>query len=69
MNIKNIFKYKPQNKYDFNIQTTENAVIQDLNTAKIEKKVCTSLNENLEFLQSKFNSLIKIFLFILFITF
>ncbi len=59
MNIKKIFKYEPQHEYDFNIQTTENATVQDLNTEKIDKKVNTSLQVNLEFMQSEFNSLIS----------
>lgn len=59
MNIKKYFKYKPQNKYDFNIQSTENASVQDLNTEKIDKYVYSSLQKNLEFAQSKYNSLIN----------
>ena len=39
MNIKKYFKYKPQNKYDFNIQSTENASVQDLSTDKTDQKV------------------------------
>jgi len=59
MNIKKLFKYEPQPEYDFNIQSTENATVQDLNSEKINKTVYTSLQENLEFVQSKFNSLIS----------
>ena len=59
MNIKKFFKYEPQTEYDFNIQSTENATVQDLNSEKINKEVYTSLQENLEFVQSKFNSLIS----------
>ena len=59
MNIKKLFKYEPQTEYDFNIQATENAAVQDLNTEKIDKKVNTSLQENFEFMQSKFNTLIS----------
>ena len=59
MNIKKIFKYEPQPEYDFNIQSTENATVQDLNSEKIDKKVNMLLQENLEFVQSKFNSLIS----------
>ena len=59
MNIKKFFKYEPQTEYDFNIQSTENATVQDLNSEKINKEIYTSLQENLEFVQSKFNSLIS----------
>ena len=59
MNIKNFFKYKPQNKYDFNIQATENATVQDLDSEKIKENVFYSLQENLEYIKSKFNALIN----------
>ena len=59
MKIKDIFKYKPPENYDFNIQTTENATVQDLNSEKIDEKVFSSIQKNLEFIQSKFNSLIN----------
>ena len=59
MKIKDIFKYKPLENYDFNIQTTENATVQDLNSETIEEKVFLSYQKNLEFIQSKFNSLIN----------
>ena len=36
MNIKNLFKYKPQTEYDFSIQQSENAAIQQLNNEKID---------------------------------
>ena len=56
MNIKKILKYEPKIDYDFNIQTTENAIVQDLNSKKIEEKVFSSFKKNLEFIQSKFNN-------------
>lgn len=59
MNFKNIFKYKPKGDYDFNIQTTENATVQDLNAEVVKEKVYTSIEKNLEFMQSKFNALIS----------
>lgn len=59
MNIKNLFKYKPQAEYDFSIQQSENAAIQQLNNEKIEEKVYNSIQENLEFMKSKYNSLIN----------
>ena len=59
MNIKKIFKYKPQNKYDFNIQATENATVQDLDSEKIEENVFDSLQQNLEYIKSKYNVLIN----------
>ena len=59
MKIKKFFKYKPQNKYDFNIQTTENATFQDLDSEKIKEKVFYSLQKNLEYIKSKFNALIN----------
>lgn len=59
MNIKNLFKYKPQTEYDFSIQQSENAAIQQLNNEKIEEKVYNSIQENLEFMKSKYNSLIN----------
>ena len=39
MKINDLFKYKPPENYDFNIQTTENATVQDLNSEKIDEKV------------------------------
>ncbi len=59
MKIMDIFKYKPPENYDFNIQTIENASVQDLNFETIEEKVFLSYQKNLEFIQSKFNSLIN----------
>lgn len=59
MNIKNFFKYKPQNKYDLNIQATENATVQDLDSEIIKEKVFYSLQENLEYIKSKYNALIN----------
>lgn len=59
MKLKDIFKYKPPENYDFNIQATENTAIQDLNSETIEEKVFLSYQKNLEFIQSKFNSLIN----------
>ena len=59
MNIKKILYYEPQNEYDFNIQATENATVQDLNSEKIEEKVYFSIQKNLEYIKSKFNSLIN----------
>lgn len=59
MKIKNLFKYKPPENYDFNIQTTENAIVQDLYYEKIEEKVFPSFQKNLEFIRSRFNSLIN----------
>ena len=59
MNIKKIFKYQPHQEYDFNIQTTENASVQDINSEKIREEVYDSVNKNLEFIQSKYNTLIN----------
>ena len=59
MNIKKIFKYEPKLDYNFNIQTIENASVQDLNSEKIEQKVYSSIGQNLEYLQSKYNALIN----------
>ena len=59
MNIKKLFKYEPKQNYDFNIQSTENASVQDLSTDKTDQKVYSSLQKNLEFAQSKYNSLIN----------
>ena len=59
MNIKKLFKYEPIPNYDFNIQSTENASVQDLSTEKTDQKVYSSLQKNLEFAQSKYNSLIN----------
>ena len=59
MNIKKLFKYEPKEEYDFNIQSTENASVQDLNTEKTDKSVYSSLQKNLEFAQFKYNSLIN----------
>ena len=59
MNVKDIFKYTPPENYDFNIQTTENAIVQDLDSERIEENVFTSFQKNLEYIQLKFNSLIN----------
>ena len=59
MNIKKLFKYEPKQNYDFNIQSTENASVQDLSTDKTDQKVYSSLQKNLEFAQFKYNSLIN----------
>ena len=59
MKFKNIFRYIPPENYNFTIQTTENAAVQDLNFEIIEEKVFLSYQKNLEFIQSKFNSLIN----------
>ena len=59
MNIKKILKYEPQPEYSFNIQTTENAAIQELDSEKIEEKVYYSIQKNLEYIKSKFNVLIN----------
>ena len=59
MNIKKILKYEPQPEYNFNIQATENAAIQELDSEKIEEKVYYSIQENLEYIKSKFNVLIN----------
>ena len=54
-----MFKYKPRTNYDFNIQSTKNAVTQNLNSEKINEKISSSLKHNLEFIQSKFNTIIN----------
>ena len=59
MNFKSLFKYEPNPDYDFNIQQAENASVQNLNNEKIEQKVYSDINKNLEFLQSKYNTLIN----------
>ena len=59
MNLKKIFKYEPQNEYDFNIQSTENAVVQELDSEKVEEKIYKSITQNRDFMQSKFNALIS----------
>ncbi len=59
MNIKNLFKYEPKKKYEFNIQSTENATVQNLENKEIKDIVSNSLEQNLKFLQSEYNSLIN----------
>lgn len=59
MNIKQLFKYTYTPEYDFNIQSTENASTQDLNYEKIDEKIFNSLTKNLEYMQSKFSTLIN----------
>ena len=54
-----MFKYKPRTNYDFNIQSTKNAVTQNLNSEKINEKISSSLKHNLEFIQSKLNTIIN----------
>lgn len=59
MDIKKLFKYQEKLEYDFNIQATENAAVQQLDSEKINEKVFTSLDENLEYIKSKYNALIN----------
>lgn len=59
MNLKTILQYTPKKEYNFNIQSTSSTSVQNLKTQKIEEKVSTSLEENLKFLQYKYNSLIN----------
>ena len=59
MNIKNLFKYEPKKKYEFNIQSTENATVQNLENKEIKDIVSNSLEQNLKFLQSEYNLLIN----------
>ena len=59
MNIKKIFKYEENHEYDFNIQQSENATVQQLDNEKIDEKVYESLQKNLEYMQSKYNALIN----------
>ena len=54
-----MFKYKPRTNYNFNIQSTENAVTQNLNSEKINEKISSSPKHNLEFIQSKLNTIIN----------
>ena len=57
--MKGLFKYKPKKEYDFNIQAIENASTQDLINENINEKVYNSISENLEYIKSKYNSLIS----------
>ena len=59
MKITKIFKYEPPQNYEFNIQSTENATVQNLNSEKIAEKVFYSLKENLNYMQYKYNTLIS----------
>ena len=59
MKLSSFFKYKPSQKYDFNIQSTENASVQKIDSEKIEEKIYSSIDKNLEFIQTKFNTLIN----------
>lgn len=59
MKITKIFKYEPPQNYEFNIQSTENATVQNLNSEKIAEKVFYSLKENLNFMKYKYNTLIS----------
>ena len=59
MNLKSLFKYEPPQEYEFSIQSAENATVQNLNSETIQEKVFSSLKENLDFMQYKFNTLIS----------
>ena len=61
MNIKKLFKYEPIPNYEFNIQSTENASVQDLSTEKTDQKVYSSLQKNFKIFKHKI--FIQIFLF------
>lgn len=59
MNIKKLFKYEYNPEYDFNIQQTENAKVQQLDKEEIKEIVYSELQKNREYLQSKYNTLIN----------
>ena len=59
MNIKNLFKYEPNPEYNFTIEQVESASTQKLNPDKINQKIFSSIAANLEYLQSKYNTLIN----------
>lgn len=59
MNIKKLFKYEYNPEYDFNIQQTENATVQQLDKEEIKEIVYAELQKNREYLQSKYNTLIN----------
>ena len=59
MNIKSLFKYEPEQNYDFTIEATENASSQNFSSEKIQKTVQPSLEQNLQYLQYQYNTLIN----------
>lgn len=59
MNIKKLFKYEAKAEYDFNIQQSENAIVQELDKEEIKEKIYDSIQKNQEYLQSKYNFLIN----------
>ena len=59
MKLTSMFKYSPQTEYNFDIQATENASSQNLETEQINEKVYSSIKQNLEYLQVKYNTLIN----------
>ena len=59
MTIKDIFSYKPQKEYDFNIQLTSKSSVLEKNIEKIQEKVSSDLEKNLIFLKCKYNTLIN----------
>ncbi len=59
MNLKTLLQYTPKKEYDFNIQSTSDVSAQKPKVQKIEEKVSTCLEKNLNFLKYKYNSLIN----------
>ncbi len=59
MNIKTLFQYNPSPNYDFTIQTVENASVQKLELFDKEPTVYTSIDQNLNYIMAKYNTLIN----------
>lgn len=55
--LKGLFTYVPSSKYDY--QLSETQVQNNVSTKKIDKKVATSLSENIDFITVTYNALIN----------
>lgn len=59
MSIKTLFQYTPQKEYNFTIQETENASTQELKNDEIKQTIYNSIDQNLDYVKSKYNTLIN----------
>ena len=56
MNFKEIFAYKPDNSYNFNLKAVNSNNVKEHNN---EKKVYSSYDLNLKYIKNKYSSLIN----------
>lgn len=59
MSIKNLFQYEPKKEYNFTIQETENKLNNNLQKEDIQQTVYNSIEHNLQYVKSQYNTLIN----------